>query len=319
MSRGRLISAITGATIVVGTSAAMGAAPVSIDPSARQVSNGAVSITRTIVNDQDYDYSVTFDGPLNVHGWSHTGRLAGTSEAVLWEAFDQTIPNFDVSTGDGRVTGQCGGSRQATTVENTIGVDLEEVPDQYVFDCVLSLDDGTPWQIIIKTQTQESDSPSTVTFTGTYRVVDTASSFVGLDEDVTYADAQLTEYTDDGGGVQWGPLRFSGQLMIGSVRYEGDLVSDVGPYVYSLPIPPMNMFGSANGLTVAGSCANTPNGAVSSVIGQVERTMDFNCQLNVNGGPSTTVLLRVVYTGGGGGRCSGRQCWSDYKGYVSDQ
>ena len=318
MARGRLITAAAAATIVVSASAAMGATPISIDPSARQVSNGTVTIVRTIVSDQQYDYSVAFDGPLNVHGWSHTGRLAGTSQAFLWEVFDQTIPNFDVSTDDGRVTGQCGGG-MGNTVDDTTGLGLGVTPNSYGFDCVLSLDGGTPWQINIDTSTQETDGPSTVTFSGTYNVVDTeTASLVGLDEDVTYGDAQLTEYTDDGGGVQWGPLRLSGQLMIGSTRYEGDLVSDIGPYVYSSPMPPMNMSGSANGMTVSGSCANTPNGPVSSVIGQVEWTFDFNCQLAVNGGAPNTVHVRTVFNGGGG-RCSGRQCWSDYKGYVTDQ
>lgn len=317
MSRGRLIPAIAVATVVVSTSAAMGGAPVSVNPSARQVSTGSVTIVRTIISDQEFDYSVAFDGPLNVHGWSHTGRLSGTSGAYLWEAFDQTIPNFDVSTDDGRVTGQCGGALRNTLDDaTTLGTGL--TPSHYEFDCVLSQDGGTPWQITIRTDTQESDTPSTVTFAGTYKVVDTASSYVGIDEDVTYGDAQLTEYTDDGGGVQWGPLRFSGQLMIGSTRYEGDLVSDVGPYVYAMPMPPMNMTGSANGLTVSGSCANTPDGPVTTVIGHAEWAFDFNCQLSINGGSPNTVLWRTTFTGGGG-RCSGRQCWSDYKGYVTDQ
>jgi hypothetical protein len=135
---------------------------------------------------------------------------------------------------------------------------------------------------------------------------------------VTYGDSQLMQYTDEGGGVQWGPLRLSGQIMIGTVRYRGDIVSEVGPYVREPLIPTMQVSGSHGGLTVSGSCANPFPGPLTQAVGQFEWTFDWNCRLAVNGGPESTVLLRTIYTGGGG-RCSGRACWGDFSGYFTEQ
>jgi hypothetical protein len=109
-------------------------------------------------------------------------------------------------------------------------------------------------------------------------------------------------------------LRLSGQIMIGSTRYRGDLVSDTGPYGFGVSIPDMTVSGSANGLTLSGDCS----GVVDSVLSQVKWTLDFTCQLSVNTATPVTVQLQTTYTGGGG-RCNGRQCWSDYAGYFTNQ
>ncbi|MDQ1696091.1 MAG: hypothetical protein QOJ03_1444, partial [Frankiaceae bacterium] len=267
----RRITTLAAAVAVCAGAAASNAAPVSVHPKSIQVSRGDVTITRTSVSDaQEVDYTVSFVGPLKVHGWSHTGALTGTSSAVIWETFTDNIPNFDVATADRVVTGQCAGGPD-NPVDDTTTVDLSDARDLlnrhgYSFDCVLSHDGGTPWQVIIKAQTQQSElSPDSTRFSGTYSVTDAETSVVGLDENVTYGDAQLTEYTDDGGGVQWGPLRLSGQIMIGTTRYRGDLVTDTGPYVFGGSIPDMTVSGSANGLTVSGDCSGVIDGVLSQV------------------------------------------------------
>lgn len=317
MAGRRLVAAaIVVATVVTG-SAALGAGPVSVSPSSVQVSKGSVTITRTSVsNGQELDYSVAFVGPLKVHGWSHNGRLSGTSTASYSEAFSGEIPNFSVASGDGRVTGQCGGAPN-NPVDDTTGEGVSDLANRhgFVFDCVLADGGSTPWQVRIDALTQAKTSgAATTTFSGTYAVTDVETSLVGLDADVTYGDAQLTEYTDSGGGVQWGPLRLSGQVVVGAARYRGDLVSAVGPYGYGPTIPDMTVSGSANGSTVSGDCA----GVFDDVLSQAVWTMDFTCNLSVNGGAPATVQLRTTFPTGGG-RCVDRQCWTDYAGYFTNQ
>lgn len=300
--------------MVVATGLGMAqAAPVAVHPQSVQVSRGSVSIVATKVTAQQTNFQVSFTGPLAVHGWTHNGTLRGTSTAYNWEVFDRTIPRFPVATGDGVVKGGCGGTPDDPVDSNT-GVAASEVTDVhgYAFGCVLGHNGGPRWHVDIGTTLKEQVVGATTTrLTGTYRVVDARSSLVGIQQDVTYGDFQLTTYTDDGGGVQWGPLLFSGQLVIGSTRYVGDLASDVGPYVYSLPMPEMTVAGSSNGLHVTGQCT----GAFDATLSQVTTTYDFTCRLQVNAGPVVTVPLRGLVTHGSG-RCLSRQCWRDEMGYF---
>jgi hypothetical protein len=311
----RVVMGVVGAASVVTGLGMAQAAPVSVHPQSVQVSRGSATIVQTRVSDQEYDYQVAFTGPLAIHGWTHTGTLRGSSTAYLWEAFAGTIPDFPVATGDGVVTGDCAGGPDDPVDSNTgVGVsDLANVHG-YSFGCDLGHNGGPRWHVNISTSLKEQVvGPKTTRFSGTYRVIDVQSSLVGIQQNVTYGDFQLTTYTDDGGGVQWGPFLFSGQMMIGSTRYDGDLVSDVGPYVYSLPMPEMTVSGSSHGLHVTGQCS----GAYDPVFSQVRNTYDFTCRLQVNAGALVTVPLRGFVTGGGG-RCVSQQCWNDEDGYVVD-
>jgi hypothetical protein len=313
VSRRRLIAAVGGLTSIVAGVVSAQAAPVTVHPSSVRVSQGDVTILRTSVSDgQELDYQVTFSGPFAVHGWTYTGTLQGTAVATSWETFYGDIPAFDVTSPDGVVTGACGGSPD-NPADDATGLGVSEATNGhgYTFGCDL-WHDGVPWQVSIKTHSQQAQvDTDTTRFSGTYRLVDAETSLVGIEKNVTYGDVQLSSYTDDGGGVQFGPLHFSGQIVIGSTRYVGDLVSAVGPYIYSLPMPDMQVTGSSNGQQVTGACGGT----VDPVFSEVEWTYDFTCRLSVNGGPEVSVPLRATFTGGGG-RCRGRQCWSDQRGYY---
>src|SRR3954452_4205655 len=317
-SRRRLVAVVGGLTALVGGVVSAQAAPVSVHPKSVQVSRGDVTIVRTSVSGgAEIDYQVAFTGRLAVHGWTYTGTLQGTSVArSSWETFPGSgIPAFDVASPDGVVTGARGGGPD-DPVDDTTGVAVSDRINRhgYSFTCDLSHDGGARWQVSIDTTSklQQVDADTT-RFTGTYRIVDVRTTVVGIAKNVTYGDVQLGVYSDTGWGQQLGPLQFSGQVVIGTARYVGDLVSAVAPYAPTSAITDLPISGTSAGHSVTGTCSGDINALLFLAVGTA---YDLTCDLSLDDGPVVSVPLRAFITGGGG-RCSGRECWRDDTGYFT--
>ena len=297
----QLLVVVAAATFAGGTVVA----PVEAASASGQFSQGSVQLTVGSADAGESSvYTVTFDGPISDHGWTHTGTLTAVGSTWSWTASMTTTPILSVSSDDGTVTGTCAGSSNSVDVLPTAALDM-------TFGCVLSRSNSTPWQVTLRSTLQQ-DVNGAPTWSGDYAESDVATPSVNVDGALSYGDVQFGDVTGDG-VLQYGPLRLSGQITIGGTQYRGDLVSGVSDPVTDGTVPPLAVSGSANGVDVSGTCT----GAYDDVLAQAGvSSYEFTCTLAVGSAAPVQVPLKTVFVGGTGA-CSYRDCWGDSWGYFT--
>lgn len=315
MLSGRALLSVAAALTVI-TGGAVSAAPVSVSPAAVRVSSGSVSIVQTVDAAGNANYAVTFTGTVGGHGWTYSGTLSGLSQQPFSEYSPNgpwVIPNFPVSSSNGRITGFCG-ARPGDSLDgvNLIAASSPVAPGsvgpvpQEVFDCVLSRDGGTPWAITLDTLLANSSTDAgATTASGSFRGVEAASSLVAVPS-TTFGDVQLTtHYICCGtGSLVFESLVFSGQIDLGSTVYHGDLVS-TGTATEGTPgawtMNPITMSGTGPHEQVTGECSGTLNQSATGLVVSTATDAspdDFTCNLSLNGAAPVTVTLHAYLLGG---------------------
>jgi len=298
-----------------------GTYPAAASTASAQASKGSVDLTISTGCCWS-DYTVHFRGPISDHGWSYSGTLTGVGTTSVWTATMDETPILSMTSDDGTVSGNCAGNTvgtdevaQAADIANVteapavteIGGEVSTAAIEMDFGCVLSRNGGTPWQISLHS-TITQDTSAGATWTGSYAETDVATPQVNVKGALTYGDVQLGWFSPSG-ALQYGPLRFSGQIAIGATLYRGDLVSDLNNPVTALPggyVPPLAVSGSSNGVNVSGTCNAVYNAAA---------LYDLVCTLAVDSAAPVTVSLQPTYVTSIRGQ-SYRDGWGDDAGYF---
>lgn len=274
---------------------------------------GTVTLTRSLnLTTQNADFALTFQGRVTDHGWSYVGTLTGTGSTWGYGGEVSQPPYLAMTSGDGSVSGWCsGGSETGVLGADTLNM---ATPDME-FQCVLARNGGTPWAIKLDAVAQQPAAIYQDTWSGRYVEADVTTQEAGADGNPTYGQVQLGSQTSDGAGISYGPLRFSGQIALGSFIYQGDLVSGTSAYVQSSDIPPLSVSGTSRGVTVTGTCTGSPDPTISNVTPSYD-FYDFSCSLAAGTAPTVTVALRGVFDTSAGA-CSFRDCWGDEEGWFT--
>lgn len=302
--QGLTVLALVGSALGTGGTAYAIALPAASDPPA---SAGTVTLVRGVdPATTDANFTVNFQGRISDHGWSYVGTLSGTGTTWGYSGGVTQPPYLSMTSADGSVSGWCAGDSETGGLVAAGTLDIE-------FRCVLSRDGGTPWETALDATTQQvASATSQSSWSGRYVGASVTAPEVAADgsPSSTYGEVQLGSQ-ENGDAIAYGPLRFSGQIAIGSTLYRGDLVSATSAFVASSVIPPLPVSGTSNGVTVTGTCTGTPNETASNVA----PTYSFTCSLAAGTAPAVTVTLIGVFPVSANA-CSFRDCWSDEAGWF---